>query len=144
MFSVYVALACVAHATYCRQRISVCDAGLHCAGGILKHNTITGHFGFEKNSTGKSRDYRDFIREGTFFIGRGGPGLRKRGSFVNILQIGEGQTCFICNRGRAIVFCQGKNYSMSVSCLLFVNKNTQSVQRPKTCIYEQNYQSKFI
>ena len=48
------------------------------------------------------------IREGTFFIGGGGPGLRRGGSFVNILQIWEGQTCFICNRGRVIVSWQGK------------------------------------
>ena len=55
------------------------------------------------------------VREGTFFIGGGGPGPRRGGSFVNILQIGEGQTSFICNRGRVIVIWQGKNYSMSVS-----------------------------
>ena len=55
------------------------------------------------------------LREGTFLIGGGGPGLRRGGSFVNILQIWEGQTCFICNWGRVIVSWQGKNYSMSVS-----------------------------
>ena len=55
------------------------------------------------------------IREGTFLIRGGGPGLRRGGSFVNILQIWEGQTCFICNRGRVIVSWQGKNHSMSVS-----------------------------
>ena len=38
-----------------------------------------------------------------FFIGGGGPGLRRGGSFLNILQFGEGETCFICNRGRVIV-----------------------------------------
>ena len=55
------------------------------------------------------------LREATFFIGGGGPGLRRGGSFVNILQIGEGQTCFICSQGRVIVFWQGKDYSVSVS-----------------------------
>ena len=34
----------------------------------------------------------------------GGPGLRRGGSLVNILQIGEAQTCFIRNRGRVAVF----------------------------------------
>ena len=57
------------------------------------------------------------VREGTFLIGGGsGPGLRRGGSLVNILQIGEGQTCFLRNRGRVTVFFwQGKNYSMSLS-----------------------------
>ena len=56
------------------------------------------------------------FREGTFFIGGGGPGLRRGGSLVNILQIVEGQACFICNQGRVIVFFgKEKNYSMSVS-----------------------------
>ena len=48
------------------------------------------------------------VREGTFFIGagggRGGPGLRRGGSLINFLQIGEGQSCFILNRGRMTVF----------------------------------------
>ena len=49
------------------------------------------------------------IREGTFFIrggggGGGGTGLRREGSLINFLQIGEGQTCFIRNRGRVTVF----------------------------------------
>ena len=39
---------------------------------------------------------RPNVREGTFLIG-------------------EGQTCFLRNRGRITVFWQGKNYSMSVS-----------------------------
>ena len=68
------------------------------------------------------------VREGTFFIGGGGPGLWRGGSFVNILQIVEGQTCFICNRGRVIVFWQGKNYSMSVSWLLFVSKHAMCTE----------------
>ena len=46
------------------------------------------------------------FREGTFLIGGGGggPGLRRGGSLVIFLQIGEGQTCFILNPGRVIVF----------------------------------------
>ena len=56
------------------------------------------------------------VREGTFFIGGGGgPGLLRRGSLVNILQIGGGgQTCLIRSRGHSF-FWQGKYYSMSVS-----------------------------
>ena len=38
----------------------------------------------------------------------GGPGLRRGRSFVNILQIWEVQTCFICNREKVIVSWQGK------------------------------------
>ena len=44
------------------------------------------------------------IREGTFLIGGGELGLRRGGSLVSILQIGEGQTYFICNQGRVAVF----------------------------------------
>ena len=58
----------------------------------------------------------------------GGPGLRRGGSLVNFLQIGEGQTCFILNRGRVTVFLARKNYSRS---LLF-------------CIYKESYQSRLI
>ena len=58
-----------------------------------------------------------------------GPGLRMGGSLVIFLQIGEGQTCFILNPGRVIVFFgKEKNNSMS---LLF-------------CIYKQSYQSRLI
>ena len=59
-----------------------------------------------------------YDRQGRYvFIGGGGPGLQRGGSLVNILQTGEGQTCFICNRGRVIFLFLGKeeNYSMSVS-----------------------------
>ena len=38
----------------------------------------------------------------------GGPGLRRGGSFVNFLQTGEGQTCFILNRGKVTVFLAKK------------------------------------
>ena len=52
------------------------------------------------------------VREGTFLIGGGGgggPKLRRGGSLVNILQIGEGQTYFIRNLGRvAVVFDKEK------------------------------------
>ena len=82
------------------------------------------------NLSKRSYDKRH-IREGTFFIrgwgGGGGPGLRRVGSFVIFLQIGEGQTCFILSRGRVTVLAR-KNYSVS---LLF-------------CIYKQSYQSRLI
>ena len=40
-----------------------------------------------------------------FFVGGGGgPGLRRGGSLVNFLQIGEGQTCFILNQGESHSF----------------------------------------
>ena len=57
----------------------------------------------------------------------GGPGLRRGGSFVIFLQIGESETCFILSRGRVTVLAR-KNYSVS---LLF-------------CIYKQSYQSRLI
>ena len=49
------------------------------------------------------------FREGTFFIAGGGGGawgggLRRGGSSVTIVQIGEGQPCFMCNRGRVTGF----------------------------------------
>ena len=58
----------------------------------------------------------------------GGPGLRRGGSLVNFLQIEEGQTCFIRNRGRVTVlfFWQG----MITPCHLvdaYFLRNTQSV-----------------
>ena len=85
----------------------------------------------DSHSTDLSAGY---LREGTFFIGdggggAGGPGLRRGGSLVIFLQIEEGQTCFIPNRGRVTVFFARKK-SMSWS-LLF-------------CIYKQSYQSRLI
>ena len=80
-------------------------------------HTYAGLFGI---SLGKVR----FLLGG----GGGGPGLRRRGSLVNFLQIGEGQTCFILNRGRVTVFLAGKNYSMSLL----------------SCMYKQSYQSRLI
>ena len=60
------------------------------------------------NSTFRARRLAnsEVIREGTFLIGGGGggPGLRRGESLVNILQIGEGQTCFIPSQGRVTVF----------------------------------------
>ena len=53
-------------------------------------------------------DPAHLLMEGTFLIGGGGPGLRRGGSLVNILQIGEGQTCFIRNWGRVAVFFSRK------------------------------------
>ena len=52
------------------------------------------------------------VREGTFFVGRV-VGLRRGGSLVNFLQIGEGQTCFILNRGRVTVFLARKKITPS-------------------------------
>ena len=67
------------------------------------------------------------VREGTFLLGGGGgggvgdgPGLRRgSGSLVNFLQIGEGQTCFILNRGRVTVFLQGKKL-LHVASILYI------------------------
>ena len=59
-----------------------------------------------------------FLGEGTFFIRGegGGPALRRGGSLINLLQIGECQTCFIRSRGRVTVFFgKEKNYFMSLS-----------------------------
>ena len=85
-------------------------------------------------------------REGTFFIkggGGGGPGLRRRGSLVNFLQIGEGQTCFILNRGRVTVFLARKKLPHVASILyiqakLPVKINLNYLQVPKN-LYIKNY-----
>ena len=77
------------------------------------------------------------------FAGGGGLGLRRGGSLVNFSQIGEGQTCFIRNRGRATVFLARK----ITSCRLVVSyllTKTRSVYKPKTCIYKQSYQPRLI
>ena len=50
------------------------------------------------------------------------------GSLVNFLQIGEGQTCFIRNRGGSRFFWQGKTYSVSLSWFLFVNKHAKCTE----------------
>ena len=44
------------------------------------------------------------VREGTFFCWEGGGGSEGRVLLVSCLQIGEGQTCFILNRGRGHSF----------------------------------------
>ena len=75
------------------------------------------------------------MREGTFFIGGGGPGPRRGGSLVNSLQIGEGQTCSICNRGRVIVFFGKEKITPCRLVDSYSLTNTRSVQKPKTCIY---------
>ena len=49
--------------------------------------------------------------------GGGGPGLRRGGSSVNFLQIGEGQTCFILSRGRVTVFLARKKLPHVASIL---------------------------
>ena len=54
-----------------------------------------------------------------FFIGGGGPGLRRGGSLVIFLQIGEGQTCFILNWGRATVFLTRKKL-LHVASILYI------------------------
>ena len=77
------------------------------------------------------------------FAGGWGLGLRRGGSLVNLSQIGEGQTCFIRNRGRATVFLARK----ITSCRLVVSyllTKTRSVYKPKTCIYTQSYQPRLI
>ena len=85
------------------------------------------------------------FREGTFFIGEGGggggPGPRRGGgSLVIFLQIEEGQSCFILNRGRVIVFFAGKKLLHVASILhiqakLPVKVNLNYLQVSKTlCI----------
>ena len=51
---------------------------------------------------------RACVRVCVFAAGGGGLGLRRGRSLVNFSQIGEGQTCFIRNRGRATVFLARK------------------------------------
>ena len=60
------------------------------------------------------------IMEGTLIIVlllRGGGGWvgASEGRVISKFEIGEGQTCFIRNRGRVSFFWQGKNYSLSLS-----------------------------
>ena len=66
-------------------------------------------------------DVIQLVKEGTFFIvgGGGGPGLRRGGSLVNFLQIGEGQTCFIVNRRRVTVFLARKKL-LHVASILYI------------------------
>ena len=48
------------------------------------------------------------LREGTFLIRGGGPGLRRGGSLLNFFQMVEGQTCFIRDWGRVTDFLARK------------------------------------
>ena len=54
-----------------------------------------------------------------FLLGGGGAGLRREGSLLNCLQIGEGQTCFILNRGRVTVFL-ARNKLLHVASILYL------------------------
>ena len=47
------------------------------------------------------------------------PGLRRRRSLVNFLQIGEGQICFILNWGRVTVFLARKKL-LHVASILYI------------------------
>ena len=53
-----------------------------------------------------------------FLLG-GGPRLRRGGSLVIFLQIGEGQTCFILNLGRVTVFLARKKF-LHVAFMLYI------------------------
>ena len=59
----------------------------------------------------------EYNRRYVFYLGGGGVGgASVGGSLVNSLQIGEGQTCFLHNRGKDTgLFLARKNYSISVS-----------------------------
>ena len=61
----------------------------------------------------------ELFRERTFFVGGGGPGLRRGGSLVNFLHIADGQTCFIVNRGRVTVFLARKKL-LHVASILYI------------------------
>ena len=76
---------------------------------------------------GKNECVHHFLREGTFFIGGGGPGSRRGGSLVNISQIGEGQTCLIRSRGRVIVLFGKENITPCRLVDFNLLKNTRSV-----------------
>ena len=55
----------------------------------------------------------------------GGPGLRRGGSLLSFLEIGEGQTCFILNRGRVTVsFWYGKKL-LHVASILYIQAKLQ-------------------
>ena len=73
------------------------------------------------------------IREGTFFMGGGGrgvdgSGLRRGGLLVFFLQIGEGQTCFIRNRGRVTVFFDKEKITPCRLVDSFVKKHAKCVE----------------
>ena len=57
--------------------------------------------------------------------GGGGLGLRRGGSLLSFLEIGEGQTCFILNRGRVTVsFWYGKKL-LHVASILYIQAKLQ-------------------
>ena len=61
--------------------------------------------------------------------GGGGPGLWRGGSPVKCFQIGEGQTCFVRNRGRITIF--GKEKILHVASFKFdsfVSKHSKSLE----------------
>ena len=59
------------------------------------------------------------LYEGKFLLGvGGGPGLQRGGPLVNLLQIGEGQTCFILNWGRVTIFLATKKL-LHVASILY-------------------------
>ena len=70
---------------------------------------------------------RTALREGTFFIGGGGGGLRRGGSPVNFLQVGEGQTCFIRNWGRITFFFGKENITPCHLIDSYLLTNSRSV-----------------
>ena len=62
--------------------------------------------------------------------GRGvvGLGLRRGGLLVIFLQIGEGQTCFIRNRGRVTVFFDKEKITPCRLVDSFVNKHAKCIE----------------
>ena len=62
-------------------------------------------------------------RRYVFYWG-GGPRLRRGGSLVHFWQIGEGQTCFILNRGRVTVFLARKKITPCRFYFVYTSKAT--------------------
>ena len=56
----------------------------------------------------------ELFREGTFFIGGGGPGLRRGGSLVNFYILGTVKPVLLSTGGGSQFFWRGKNYCMSL------------------------------
>ena len=72
----------------------------------------------------RSRAINAFFEKVRFLLGGGGggvrgPGLGTRGSLVNFLHIGEGQSCFILNRGRVTV-CFARTKLLHVASILYI------------------------
>ena len=74
--------------------------------------------------------------------GGGGLGLRRGGSLVIFLQIGEGQTSFILNRGRVTVFLAKKKL-LHVASILYIHPklpvkiNLNYLQVSKNFLYQK-------